>query len=101
MCSSDEVQEVLAVSALNVFDRLSAWQFWIVAEYSANNGVETPRAVSLSASNFSFPLLSPSKTFFFVADTLQGVEVEERGVEDFFFNSAWSSGTTYPVASVS
>lgn len=62
--------------------------------------MKAPRITRLPATDFSLPLLLPSKSVFFVTDTLSKVEVEKPEVEEPSAKQARSSGTTHPNATV-
>lgn len=62
---------------LNTLARVSAYQFWIVTDDHTEHIVEAPRVMRLSATEFSLPLLQPSKSVSVVADTWSDAEVEK------------------------
>lgn len=80
----DEVQEALAVPTSNRFARFLARQSRFVIEDRTDNLVETPRVICLAATEFSTPILFPSKPVSVVSDTLQKVVVEVHEVEKPF-----------------
>lgn len=80
VCSSDEVQKILVVPALNSLAWAPADQCWIVAEDSTDNGVEVLRVIRLSATDFSITLLLSAKPVYILADTFLEVKAEEPEV---------------------
>lgn len=90
------MHEVPAVS--NTLALVSSRQSWGVTGDHTENIVEASLVIHVLATEFSLPILQPSRLVFIVSDSWPEVEVKEPEVEEPSRKRAWSSRTTQLVS---